>query len=255
MTRILVCAKQVPDAPGRLDPLTHRLVREGRPVLDDADAVGVEVGLRLAAAAGGQGDVVLISMGPGADGLRTGLALGAARAVLVTDPALAGADSLTTAKVLAAVARRLAPFDVIVAATESTDGSTGVLPAQLAELLGLPAVTFSRAVDLAPGAAGLRAERQTEAGHDEVVCPLPCLVTVTAGAATPHYPSFQAIVGARSKAVEVLDLAALGLAVPAPAQQIVGVEPVDARRRGEVVVDDGHGHERILDLLATRRRR
>ncbi|MGH9281260.1 MAG: electron transfer flavoprotein subunit beta/FixA family protein [Acidimicrobiales bacterium] len=238
--RIVVLAKQVPEHPDRLDPVTHRLVRDGRPALDDADAVGIELALRLAP---GPQDVVLVSMGPVADGLRTGLALGAARAVLVSDPGLAGADALTTAKALAAAIERLQPVDLVVAATESTDGYTGVLPSQLAELLGLPAVTFARRVDIGDGE--LRAERQTEAGHDDVVCPLPCLVTVTSGAAVPHYPSFKAIVGAKSKPVEVVDAPVAA----DPGQEVVDVQPVDDRRHGEIVDDDGQGHERILDLL------
>src|SRR5439155_14376154 len=130
-------------------------------------AVGVELAVRLAAAAvpAAGSEIVLVSMGPGGDvaGLRTGLALGATRAVLVSDPALAGADALLTATVLAGVVRRLGPVDLLLAATESTDGYSGVLPAQLAELLGLPAVAFARRVEVVDGE--VQAERQTEAGH------------------------------------------------------------------------------------------
>jgi electron transfer flavoprotein beta subunit len=190
--RVVVCAKQVPDpeVPARLEEPAWVLSREGKLVLDDADAVGIEVGLRLvevgAGAPASPGEVVLVSMAPRREmaGLRSGLAMGADRAVLVSDDALAGSDALGTAKVLAAVVRRLAPVDLVIAGTESTDGYTGVMPAQLAELLGLPSLTFARRLELVDGgddATLLRAERQTEAGHDDVECELPCLVTVTRG--------------------------------------------------------------------------
>ena len=257
--RVVVCAKQVPDpsVPPRLVEPAWGLDREGKLVLDDADAVGVEVGLRLVEAAG-EGEVVLVSMAPRREmsGLRSGLAMGAHRAVLVSDDALAGSDALATAKVLATVVRRLVPVDLVIAGTESTDGYVGVMPAQLADLLDLPSLTFARRVEVASsaGAGVLRAERQTEAGHDEVVCPLPCLVTVTSGAAAPRYPSFKGIVGARSKPVDVLDLADLGLdpstvGWAGAGQAIVDVQSAVSRRSGDVLEDDGTAHERILALL------
>ncbi|MGH9283418.1 MAG: electron transfer flavoprotein subunit beta/FixA family protein, partial [Acidimicrobiales bacterium] len=166
--KVAVCVKQIPDPamPGRLDPLTRTLVRDGKLILDDSDAYGVEMGLQLAASAGG-GEVILVSMAPRGEtgGLRSALAMGADRAVLVSDDALVGTDALGTAKVLAAAIRRVEP-DLVLAATESTDGYTGTTPVQLAELLGLPSVTFARRVDVAGGE--VRVERQTEAGYDEV---------------------------------------------------------------------------------------
>lgn len=247
--RVVVCAKQVPDVDGppQLDPATHRLDRSGRLALDPADAVGVETALRLAK----EGDeVVLASMSPARDvgGLRSALAMGAHRAVLVSDDALAGADSLVTATVLAAAARRTAPYDVIVAGTESSDGYTGVLPTQLAALLDLPAVTFARRVEVMGGR--LRAERQTEHGTEDVECDLPCVLTVTSGAVTPRYTSYKAIVGARAKPIEVLGLADLGVACPdAIGQEVVYIATAPPRGAGEVVEDDGTGHARIVELL------
>ena len=102
---ITVCAKQIPDpaAPGELDPSDHTLKRDGKLILDESDMYGVEMALQLVDAAGG-GEVGLVSMAPNGEvaGLRTALAMGAAKAVLVSDPELAGSDALTTAKVLAA---------------------------------------------------------------------------------------------------------------------------------------------------------
>ncbi len=147
---VVVCVKQIPDpaAPPALDPGTKNLVRAGKLILDDSDAYGVEMALQLADAAGG-GEVTLVSMAPNGEtsGLRTALAMGAAKAILISDDALAGSDALGTAKVLAAAIRRAEP-DLILAATESTDGYTGTTPVQVAELLGLPSVTFAKKVEV-----------------------------------------------------------------------------------------------------------
>src|ERR1700735_5654152 len=207
---IVVCVKQIPDpaAPAALDPGTHTLVRTGKLIMDDSDNYGVEMALQLA---GGEGDTVtLVSMAPGGEtsGLRTGLAMGAANAILISDEALAGSDALGTAKVLAAAIKRANP-DLIVMATESTDGYTGTLPVQVAELLGLPSVTFSKKVTIADGQVSV--ERQTETGYDEVVVPLPALITVTAGVVEPRYPSFKGIMAAKGKPVEELKIGDLGL--------------------------------------------
>ena len=208
---VVVCVKQIPDpaAPQALDPQTHTLVREGKLIMDDSDAYGVEMGLQLAEAAGG-GEVTLVSMAPAGEtsGLRTALAMGAAKAILVSDDALKGSDALSTAKVLAKAIERAQP-DLVIAATESTDGYTGTTPVQVAELLGFPSVTFAKKVSVGDGR--VHVERQTEAGYDEVDCPLPAVVTVTAGVVEPRYPSFKGIMAAKSKPVDQLTVADLGL--------------------------------------------
>src|SRR5436309_14223624 len=149
---VAVCVKQIPDpaVPGSLSA-DHTLDRSGKLILDESDSYGVEMALQLVDAAGG-GEVTLISMAPNEEvsGLRTALAMGAAKAILVSDPALAGSDALGTAKVLAAAIKRAEP-DLIIAATESTDGYTGTLPVQVAELLGVPSVTFSKKVTVSDG--------------------------------------------------------------------------------------------------------
>jgi electron transfer flavoprotein beta subunit len=150
---IIVCVKQIPDpaAPGELDPADHTLRRDGKLILDESDSYGVEMALQLADASGGE--VGLVSMAPNDEvsGLRTALAMGAAKAVLVSDPELAGSDALTTAKVLAEATRRLGDADLIIAGTESTDGYTGTVPEQIAAVLGLPSVTFAKSVAVEDG--------------------------------------------------------------------------------------------------------
>src|SRR3954464_3239006 len=137
---VIVCVKQIPDpaTPGALDPSTNTLKRDGKLILDDSDSYGVEMALQLVDKAGG-GEVSLVSMAPNGEvsGLRTALAMGAAKGVLVSDPALQGSDALTTAKVLGSAITRAGGADLIIAATESTDGYTGTVPEQIAALLDL----------------------------------------------------------------------------------------------------------------------
>src|SRR5215203_1945066 len=133
---VVVCVKQIPDPadPGQLDPSTKTLKRDGKLILDESDSYGVEMALQLVTASGG-GEVSLISMAPNGEtsGLRTALAMGAVKAVLVSDPELAGSDALTTAKVLAAGSQRLGEVDLLIAGTESSDGYTGTVPEMVAE--------------------------------------------------------------------------------------------------------------------------
>jgi len=247
---VVVCVKQIPDPaqPGALDPSTNTLKRDGKLILDESDSYGVEMALQLVDAAGG-GEVSLVSMAPNAEmsGLRTALAMGAAKGVLVSDPSLQGADALTTAKVLAKAVERTGSFDLVIAATESTDGYTGTVPEQLAELLGLPSVTFAKKVTAAGGS--LQVERQTEDGYDEVTCPLPAVVSVTAGVVEPRYPSFKGIMAAKSKPVDTVTAADLGVAGTSWEQQIVSVTAAEARAAGEVVEDDGEGFAKVVAYL------
>ena len=251
---VVVCVKQIPDPadPGQLDTATKTLKRDGKLILDESDSYGVEMALQLVAAAGG-GEVSLVSMAPNNEvaGIRTALAMGAASAILVSDPVLQGTDALGTAKVLAAAIKRKDP-DLVLTATESTDGYTGTVPVQVAELLGLPAVTFAKAVAIDGGTAQVK--RQTEAGYDEVSCPLPAVISVTAGVVEPRYPSFKGIMAAKSKPVETLSVGDLGIdpsqvGWPGSGQDIVEIAPAPARQAGEKIEDDGSAHERIVAFL------
>src|SRR5487761_2185394 len=230
---VVVCVKQIPDpaAPQSLDA-EHRLTRAGKLILDEADTYGVEVALRLVEAAG-EGEVTLVSMGDATDvtGLRSALAMGAMRATVVSDPTLRGADALTTAKVLAAAIARESP-DLVLAATESSDGYTGTLPVQLAQLLDLPALTFATSVAIEGDTVVVH--RQTELGYDEVVAQLPAVVTVTAGVVEPRYATFKGIMAAKSRTIEVLGVADLGLddRVVESRQGIVSVESAATKSAG-----------------------
>ncbi len=245
--KIAVCVKQIPDPASdyELDSVTHNLVRPDAQVLDDTDRYGVEVGLQLADAH--DGEVILVSMGPSGtlQGIRQALAMGAAKAVLVDDSALAGSDSLTTARILAAAIAKEG-FDIVIAGTESTDGYSGVVPQQVAEILGVPALTYATSVDYHDGVVKIK--RQTAVGYDEVEAETPVVVTVTAGVVEPRYPNFKGIMQAKSKPVDVHTAAELGVDTSA-GQKIVSVTPAPARDAGTVVEDEGEAFLAIITAL------
>lgn len=244
---VVVCVKQIPDpnlAP-QLDG--ERLKREGvAAVLDPGDEFGVEAGLQLAEAHGGE--VTVVSMGPerAMEAVRKALSMGAHKGVLITDPALQAADALLTARVLAAAIKRN-PFDIVIAGVESTDGYTGTVPGTIAALLDIPQCTFTKKLEVKDGK--LVVNRQTEKGYDVVECPLPAVVTVTAGVNEPRYPSFKGIVGAKTKPVDQLTAGDLDLGDAAPTQSVENIQDAPQRSAGEIVEDDGSGASRIADYL------
>ncbi|MHB1639157.1 MAG: electron transfer flavoprotein subunit beta/FixA family protein [Candidatus Dormibacteria bacterium] len=253
--KIAVFVKQIPDpsGSGALDPTTHRLVRDGvEVVLDPGDSYGVEAALQLAESTAAE--VVAVAMGGERAGevIRKAMAMGAGSGMHLCDDRLAGADALTTARVLtAAVAKSGA--ELVVACTESTDGYTGTVPAAVAELLGWPSLTFAKQLEL--NGRTVRIHRQTPAGHDVVEAELPCVVTVTGGINEPRYPTLKGIMGAKAKPLEKLDLVELGVD-PARVQEEVSHQRVAAvvaapqRQAGRLVEDDGSAAEVIADYLA-----
>jgi electron transfer flavoprotein beta subunit len=188
-------------------------------------------------------------MGPekARDAIRKGLSMGADRGILITDEQLAGADALLTARALAAAIKAEQP-ELVICATESYDGSTGMVPPMLAELLGVPQLTFAKQVEV--DGQRVTVHRQTEEGYQVVEGSAPCLVTVTAGIAEPRYASLKGIMAARSKEVKVLKLGDLGIDRGQPAETVESIADADAREAGEIVEDDGSvGVDRIMALL------
>jgi electron transfer flavoprotein beta subunit len=228
---------------------SRNLDRTGKLILDEADTYGVEMALQLIDAAEG-GEVTIVSMGSANDvtGLRNALAMGASKAVIVSDDSLRGTDALGTAKVLATVIARVNP-DLVLCATESSDGYTGTTPVQVAELLGLPSITFAKSIAI--DGPNVIVERQTEVGYDEITSALPTLVTVTAGVVEPRYASFKGIMAAKSKPLEVLSIADLELEADSvrARQQIIDVVAAESRSAGEKYVDEGDGAVRIVTFL------
>ena len=246
--KIVVTVKQVPDPNSTFSlEADNTISREKEVVLDPGDECGVEEALQLKEAHGGE--VILVSMGPerAKDAIRKGLSMGADRAVLVSDAALAGADALMTAKVLAAAIKQESP-DVVICGTESYDGSTGMVPPMLAELLGFPQLTFAKKVEV--DGSTIKVHRQTADGYQVVEASTPCLVTVTAAIAEPRYASLKGIMAARSKEIKQVVFGDLGVEKGKPAETIEGVTEAEARKAGEVIEDDGTAVDKIVAVLA-----
>jgi electron transfer flavoprotein beta subunit len=247
---VVVCVKQIPDPNNPYQLENNRLKRSGvQNVLDPGDEYGVEAGLKLVEQAGGE--VTVVSMGPASamEAIRKALSMGAAKGVLVSDDSLGGSDALVTARVLAAAIKKAGEFDLVIVGVESTDGSSGVLPGMLAELLGVPQVTFAKHVELKDST--LHVQRQTAKGYDTVEAPLPAVMSVTAGVFEPRYPTFKGIMQAKSKPVDQLSVSDLGLSGDdaKATQDVEKVEPAPARGAGEKFEDDGEGAAKIADFL------
>ncbi|HZB04506.1 MAG TPA: electron transfer flavoprotein subunit beta/FixA family protein [Actinomycetota bacterium] len=247
---VVVLAKYVPNPTGTPQlGEDHLLVREGvEGSLDPGDEPAIEAALETVEQAGGEVTVVSMGPAPAMEAVRKALSIGVHKGALITDDALRGSDTLATAQVLAS-AIQLQEFDLVFAAVESTDGYTGTLPQTLAEFLGVPALTFARKVELKDGA--IRIERQIETGYEVVEAPLPALVTVTAGATTPRYPTLKGIMQAKQKPVDQPSLQDLGLTAEnvAATQSVTKVVDAPERQAGEVIEDDGSAADRIVQFL------
>jgi electron transfer flavoprotein beta subunit len=250
--RIAACVKAVPDQAGgrRLEPATRRLDRGGTLAVSDFDLHPVEEALRLRDQAGG-GEVVVCSLGPpgAAEALRKTLAMGADRAVLVSDAVFAGADLLTTAHALAGALRREAA-GLILFGQQSADGDGACLWAAVAELLALPVVSQVAELALEPGAVVGR--RQTELGYERIRAPLPAVVAVSDAINEPRYPSLKGIMSAKAKPQETLAAIDVGGAHRAKTTVLALAAPPE---RGERVrIDDSvSAPEAIVEFLLERR--
>jgi electron transfer flavoprotein beta subunit len=176
--------------------------------------------------------------------------MGAHRGILVTDPGLENSDAISTARAIAAAIKGQT-YDLIICGTESTDGSSGAMPAQLAELLQLPLLSFAKKLEVAGGKAVI--DRQTDDGYDVVEAPLPAVVTVTGGINEARYPALRGIMQAKNKEVKQVGLSDIGLdgkaGKAALTQEVVDATPAEARKAGEVVEDKGEGAKRVADFL------
>src|SRR5919205_4629628 len=207
--KIAVCVKQVPEGTRRLDPETKRLDRAGEGALNPFDANAVEEALRLKEATG-DGEVVVVSLGPAKaqDALRKALAMGADRAVLVSDEAAAGSDLVATSDALAKALEREAA-DLVLFGQQASDSDGAVMWAAVAERLRRPLI--SQVAELTVSDGTLRGKRQTEFGYDVIEAPLPVVIAVSDAINDPRYPSLKGIMGAKKKPQETLSASDLGL--------------------------------------------
>src|SRR5438309_7977779 len=237
LVKIVVTVKQVPD-PNATAVLEadNTVARDKEVVLDPGDECGIEEGLQLKEAHGGE--VVLVSMGPerAKDAIRKGLSMGADRGILITDANLSGADAYLTARALAA-AIKAEQADIVICGTESYDGSTGMVPPILAELLGLPQLTFAKKVEI--DGSKVKVNRQTADGHMVLEATTPVLITVTAAIAEPRYASLKGIMAARSKEANQLSLGDLAVEAGERAATIEAMADADAPKAGAGIDEDG----------------
>ena len=255
--RIAVCVKQVPDAAvhKRLDPSTHRLDRSGEGSLNPTDVNAVEEALRLKEAHGGE--VLVLSLGPekSMDSLRKALAMGADRAVLVSDPAAAGSDLVATSYALATALER-EEADLVVFGQQASDGDGAVLWAAVSDRLRRPMV--SQVAELTIDGETLTGKRQTEFGYDVISAPLPAVVAVSDAINEPRYPSLKGIMGAKSKPQQTLSLADVGIdperVGEAGSRTVVRSASPPPPKSGQVKLeDDGSAAEKIVEYLADKR--
>jgi electron transfer flavoprotein beta subunit len=254
---IVVCVKQVPDTAverslqpdGRLD----RQTPDG--LINELDEYAIEEGLRIAEAHGGE--VTILTMGPGkaADSVRKALSMGADKAVHLSDEALAGSDALATSYAIAQVLKTTG-FDLVILGSESTDARTGVLPAMLAERLGVPQLTLASKVDIDGDSVTIH--RVSDEGYAVVNGQLPAVVSVVEKINEPRYPSFKGIMAAKKKPVQALTLADAGIdpdqvGLGNSATEVGDFSARPPRQAGEIVKDEGDGGNKLAGFLVERK--
>jgi len=259
---IVVCIKYVPDAQSELtfnasDNTTDRLGVEG--LLSELDEYAIEAGLKLAeAAAGGvaENTVTVLTVGPdkAADAIKKALQMGAHAGVHVSDEAIHGSDAAATSLILAEAVKKIGSPDLILTGMASTDGSMGVVPAMLAERLGLPQVTLAAELTVDGGTVTIR--RDGDIASVTITASLPALVSVTDQINEPRYPSFKGIMAAKKKPVETWSLADLGLdagsvGLAAAWTKVESFTKRPPRAKGQIVTDEGDGGTQLAEFLTT----
>ncbi len=253
--KIAVCVKQVPDtwAEKKLDDADKTLDRESADgVMNELDEYAVEEALLLTEAQGGE--VVAVSMGPAKaeETVRKALQMGADSGIHIVDDALHGSDAIATSLVLAKVLGDKG-FDLIIFGSESTDARMSVVPAMVAERLGVPQMTFANKVEVDGGS--IKIQRQTEYGYDEVEAATPAVVSVVEKINEPRYPSFKGIMAAKKKPIETVTVADSGVdasqvGLAAAWSQVAEFANRPPKAAGVKVEDDGSGGVKIAEYLS-----
>jgi electron transfer flavoprotein beta subunit len=254
--KIAVCAKVVPEGQKRLNPGTKRLERSGELALNPFDVNAVEEALRIKEA-GGESEVVVVSMGPerAIDALRKALAMGADRAVLVSDAEAEGSDLVATSSVLAKTLEREGA-ELVLFGQQASDADGAVLWAAVAERLRRPLISQAAELEVADGKVTVK--RQTEFGYDRIEAPLPAVVAVSDAINEPRYPSLKGIMGAKKKPQDVVSLGDVGVSGEEAGESGSRTEVYELSEpppRGESlkIEDDGTAAEKIVEFLSEKR--
>jgi electron transfer flavoprotein beta subunit len=239
--KILVAVKQVPDTATQVKISADRRAIDTTGItwiVSPYDEFAVEEALRIKEKRG-QGEVVAVSLGPERvkETLRSCLAMGCDRAIHLNDPAWNGADTLATAKALAAVIAQEAP-GLVLCGRQAIDDDMGAVPAQLAELLGWPCASWIMEATIDADGKTARAARQVEGGLEVFDLPLPAVLTAQKGLNEPRYPTLRGIMGAKKKEIRDVKAADLGLAVEPPQLSIVTLEALPPRPSGRIIQGD-----------------
>jgi electron transfer flavoprotein beta subunit len=253
--KIAVCVKHVPEGTPKLDPASKRLDRSGEGALNHFDANAIEEALRIKE--DGEGEVVLVSLGPekAMEAMRKALAMGADRALLVSDEAAAGSDLVATSYALAQALEREAA-DLVLFGQQGADSDGAVLWAAVAERLRRPLI--SQVAELTVESGSVRGKRQTEFGYDTIEAPLPAVVAVSDAINEPRYPSLKGIMGAKKKPQETVSLADLGVepdraGVAGSRTTVEGLGSPPGRGDSRTIEDDGSGADQVLAFLQEKR--
>jgi len=251
---IVICMKETPSttAEKRFGPDMRLERRKEDAIINPFDEYTIEEGLRQQEKHGGE--TVVLTMGPATatDTIRKALAMGADRGVLVSDDALAGSDAVGTARVLAAALQKIG-FDLVLFGSAAADAYGGVVPSMVAELLGLPLLSFASKLDIEGGKAVI--QRQAEIGYNTVEAEMPALVSVVKSINEPRYPSMKGIMSSKKKPIDTMTLADLGLdtskvGTAASGERAVSSEKVTTERKGEIYMGNEGAAERIVAFLA-----
>lgn len=249
--KIVVCVKQVPDSAAKMTVENGQITWGDAPlVINPWDEYAVETALVQKEALGG--DVIALSLGgeSAKEALKHALAMGCSEAILISDPALAGADSQATAHALAAAIRKLGDVDLVFFGRQAIDGDMGVTAPQTARLLGWPALTLVSAVkQVDAGGKTIQVERSVEEGRQAVQGKLPAVVSVVKDIGEPRYPSFMGIRKASRANIPVWGLPDLGIPAPAVVVRWPEVLNPPAREVATEIISGGSAQE-IADRLA-----
>jgi electron transfer flavoprotein beta subunit len=258
--KIAVCVKYVPDATAdrkfEADNTVDRVGVDG--LLSELDEYAVEQALKIREDDGDDGEIVVITMGPeeARAAILKSLQMGADAGVHVQDNAIAGSDAVASSLILSKVVEQQ-QADLVICGMASTDGAMSVVPAMLAERLGLPQVTF--ASDVTVDGSTVKIRRDGDTATEYVEASLPLLLSVTDQANQPRYPSFKGIMAAKKKPVETVALSDLGVdaglvGAGAAWTTVEGLEPRPPRAAGTIVSDeDGTGADKLVEFLAAQK--